>query len=490
MHRQRIIWFAGFMALHLFWACSGAQTARKSWLQQQLIADNWDLMRRQPDLVAGKFRKMAIHPYNYYRGTVRLYLLDMVSATSTAMPSSFGSFETAFVPSVVDPHPENIGSYWTKDGILTADFNDFDGADYLPFHFDVRRLAVGFVICAHVSKAHLEQPSVIDEVATSVVDGYLTQVQVLSTKGKPLQIRPASKMGKILDDLLRRAGEQGKAQEALTEYTEVKDGKRIFRFGEVESSDVPGVIRKVIQPLSQDEWSLLRELMRDYLQRRGITKPKEQGFYVIKGAARRLGAGVSSYPRLRYYVLVEGETLGVGDDVLLEWKEMADPVSLPDYERYPRKTFRNNGERVVWLQTRLQETTTNDRYLGWALVSPMSFRIRQLTKYQKNFDVIRFRDKLADKKWKVEDLLVFARIAGQLLARSHALSNGLDGRPMLPHLDAILKGNEDAFRKETVLFAKTYAAQILADYKQFAGMLQSEGALLGVRAAPVSLGRL
>jgi hypothetical protein len=189
-------------------------------------------------------------------------------------------------------------------------------------------------------------------------------------------------------------------------------------------------------------------------------------------------------------VLIEGETAGTGDDVLLEWKEMADPVSLPGYERYPGKMFRSNGERVVWLQTRLQETTTNDRYLGWALVSPMSFRIRQLTKYQKNFDVMRFRDKLAEKKWQVEDLLIFARLAGQLLARSHALSKGLDDKPMLSHLSAILKANEDAFRKETVLFAKTYTEQILKDYKQFVGMLQSKGALLGVRAAPVSLGRL
>jgi hypothetical protein len=103
---------------------------------------------------------------------------------------------------------------------------------------------------------------------------------------------------------------------------------------------------------------------------------------------------------------------------------------------------------------------------------------------------MRFRDKLAEKKWQVEDLLIFARLAGQLLARSHALSKGLDDKPMLSHLSAILKANEDAFRKETVLFAKTYTEQILKDYKQFVGMLQSKGALLGVRAAPVSLGRL
>lgn len=472
-------------------SCDQGQPPRSAWIQQHLVDDNWLLMRRAPDLVEGKYKKMANHIYNYFRGTVRIYLHDISRPHALSMPTEFGSVASSQVVSVVDPHPENIGTYRSKDGVLTLDFNDFDGADYAPFHFDLRRLAVGFAIGGIVTGLRETNPEVVARALRRVSEGYVEEIKALAAGKAAVQIRWKKGFGTVIDDLFKRADEQGKAKEYLDEYTRLNEGKRELYYGVIEASDIDGVQRKVVEKLRPEEEVLVRRLVADYLIHKGVNTKTAASFYKIKGIARRYGAGVSSYPRFRYYILIEGPTDNVDDDLLLECKEMADLTPVPGTLRLPLKLFRSNGERVVSLQQRMQEFRENDEFLGWGIAAPMSFRIRHLTKYQKGFDILRFQEKFAEGKWKAEDYHVYAYQTGRLLARAHALVPTLqvDANDISQKgLDAIvgaIDGKYDELVEETTTFATAYAKQIEADFASFVELLKSKGPLLGVRSAPI-----
>lgn len=201
----------------------------------------------------------------------------------------------------------------------------------------------------------------------------------------------------------------------------------------------------------------------------------------LKGVSRRLGAGVSSYPVLRFYALIEGPTESLDDDVLLELKEINDPGSLPGLRLYPGLSHRFNAERVVEHQRLLQETTQNDPYLGWAAVGPISFRVRHRTKYQKGVSVGRIVEKLEEGDLVTEDLATLAHTAGRLLARSHALAPTLTGEPGLGVIAQTLNKNPDALAPEIEDFVETYGPLTQADHSRLLSLIDNEGELLGYR---------
>ncbi len=463
------------------WGCTPASTSRESWVQQHLIDDNWYLLERDRSLVAEKFRKMGANLYNYFRGTVRLYLFDSMRAHELASPTAYGTGATMYVASVVDPHPENIGSYFMGFKTLNVDFNDFDGSTYAPYYLDVRRLTVGFLAAALLVKMAQKEPQAYEQLYTRIAEGYVQHFQELK-EGKPaLQIRYRKGFGTIVDDLLKRAGEQGAVGDKLQEYTRLKDGKRVMYLGTIESSDIDGVIRKDMEALSERDTEFVKKLMQSYLQTRLDASTLDHQHFTIKGMAKRLGAGVSSYPRLRYYVLVEGPTNDLRDDMLLEFKEIADASLLPGYQQLAKQNFTSNGERVVLMQRRLQEANNNDIHLGWANIAPMSFRVRHLTSYQKNFATDRFTEKYNEKKWSSKDLLEFALLSGRLLARAHAKAPMLDERPGQEAISAALNKDPQGFVTETATFARRYIEQLQQDYEAFQTLIKERGPLLGYR---------
>ncbi|TNE44548.1 MAG: DUF2252 domain-containing protein [Deltaproteobacteria bacterium] len=463
------------------WGCAPASTSRESWVQQHLLDDNWYLLERDRSLVEEKFRKMAANLYNFFRGTVRLYLFDSMRANELASPTAYGTGATMYVASVVDPHPENIGSYYMGYKTLNVDFNDFDGSTYAPYFLDVRRLTVGFLAAALLAKMDQKEPQVYEQLHARIAEGYVRHIQELK-EGKPaLQIRYRKGFGTIVDDLLKRAGEQGPVGDKLQEYTRLKDGKRVMHLGTIETTDIDGVVRKDMEALSEHEAKFVKKLMQSYLPTRLDAAVVDSKHFAIKGMAKRLGAGVSSYPRLRYYVLVEGPTHDLRDDMLLEFKEIADASLLPGYQQLAKQSFTSNGERVVMMQRRLQEANNNDIHLGWANVAPMSFRVRHLTSYQKNFGTDRFTEKYNEKKWSSQDLLDFAFLSGRLLARAHAKAPMFNERPGQQVITDALSQSPQGFVSETAAFARRYVEQLQQDYQAFQDLRKKRGPLLGYR---------
>jgi hypothetical protein len=363
---------------------------------------------------------------------------------------------------VGDPHPENVGSYLPSDGAPTVDCNDFDGSRRGPYHFDVRRLALGFWVAGAAIELPDEQRR---QMARAAARGYVEQI----AETGEYRIERNSGFGPVVDDLIRRAVRDGNIGEALDEYTVLRGGDRSMFFGTVEEPEVDGVVGDEVTEVPDDERRLLERLLDDYWS--SVVDPPAPPARRILGMSRRLGAGVSSYSLLRWYVLVEGSTEAPDDDVLLEVKEIVDPPALGMIARRPRKQYRVNAHRVVDNQRTLQVTETNDPLLGWAADGQHSFRVRTRTKYQKNVGVDRLGEDLGA-EWDEDDLVFHAEVSGRLLAATHRR-----GSPAAA--DAIAELVDSGFVDETTGFAVDYGRQLLDDHDRFNTLIAEEGALLG-----------
>ncbi|QDG52344.1 DUF2252 domain-containing protein [Persicimonas caeni] len=458
-------------------ACSGEtrHSERAAWLQTTLVEDNLLVIEREPELSAGKFAKMASLPYYYFRGTNAQFYRDLTDADAPFSQTAFGSSAASGVLLMGDPHPENIGTYRSAKGEMNVEFNDFDGARFGPFHFDVRRLGVGFGVAAETMELDTTTRDALIEAAAR---GYVDEIGRMSRGAEPYRVDP-NFPGPILGDLIDGAIKDGDEKEALFEYTRVRDGRRRLFFGAVESPIVEGVIEDELVEVDARERRLVERLVAQYPQT--LVEPQPAGAFELKGVGRRLGGGVASYALLRFYALVEGPTDSRDDDWLLELKEIRDPTAIPRLAELPPRQFDTNAQRVVVAQRRMQIDAKNDPLLGWAASDTLSFRVRHRTKYQKGLDVADIEEGLAEADWDIQHVLRFATIAGRLLARSHAIAPRRDGGDALAAIAATLDGREDAFVDETSTFARSYTDRVMSDYALFVDLLDAEGPLLGAR---------
>lgn len=461
--------------LSLLTACQTEDPGRRAWLQSTLVEDNRALLERAPELTADKFRKMASRPYYWFRGNMAVFVADAGRPGPGFAPSRFTSAESARVLLVGDPHPENLGSFRLADGVMVLEYNDFDAAEHGPFVSDVRRLALGFAVAVAEAGGDAAATAAAAEAA---VRGYRAEIEALAAGEAPVEARRGDDLGKIADDLLRRGARDGDAGEALAEYTRVVDDRRVFFHGDVEPPLAGLVTDRLVAPTSAER-ALVVRLMADYPAT--LVAPYPTSFFTIKDIARRLGAGVSSYPLRRWYVLVEGDTPALDDDRILELKELPDP---PRPDRRPHlapRGFTGNGARVALAQRHLHLTADRDPLLGWAERGAFAARIRERTKYQKGVEVDRIAEKLADRDWDQGDVADFAHLAGRLLARGHAQAPTLDGQPGLGPIAAAIDRDRGGFVTETVDFVMGYHPQVEADFDVFCALVEEEGPWLGYR---------
>jgi uncharacterized protein (DUF2252 family) len=456
--------------------CSQADSSsREGWLRASLIDDNRVDLERSPALVEQKFRKMASNPYLYFRGTNGQFYRDMTGAYQPAYQTSAetGGFDILLVG---DPHPENVGTYRLPNDELVIEFNDFDASTHGPFHFDVRRGALGVFAAAIAIGEDAFPEEQRRALVRRFVEAYVAEIERLDAGGQPSRITRTSGAGTVIDDLFRRARRDGDTREALDEYTRVDNERRVMFYGVVEGPEPDGVIGDEVREVDESARAHVDDIVDRYAATVVNAGDRDADYWALKGVSRRLGAGVSSFPVLRYYVLVEGPTPAVDDDVLLEVKEVRDPAPLPALPLLPRDYFENNGQRGILAQRTLQLQEDSDIHLGWSGSSSQAFRIRERTKYQKNVGVDRMAEKIGEDEWAPDVVFEFSDVMGRLLARTHFQSETRSGEPAGPLVAGAIT---DSFIDETVEVTVEYGAQMRADYDSFAEMLDDVGPRLG-----------
>jgi len=379
---------------------------------------------------------------------------------------------------VGDPHPENYGTYLRDDGVLAMTFNDFDAARYGPYLLDPWRLAVGFEVLAR-SLGPLDGPD--GRLAQEVARGYAAQVLAEVDGGKAeLEVAEGGEILAqcvICADLLRRARRDGEALEILDFYTALEGDTRTLKadtFAPIMLT--PEVIDDDLEPVSTEELAVIIDILAKNAHVNGLKPVAVKG----NGIARLLGKGVSSYPLLRYVVLLEGPTTAASDDILLDIKEAVDSPDITGLLQWPPRIWSCHGERIVEAQRRLQGETW-DVLAGWAEVGRGSFVVQGMSGYQKSARVDRIAEKVREGEWTRGDVEVFARVAGRLLGSAHVRSHRLGGEGAGALIAGVLRGKEEAFSEEVTRFAMDYGDIVVRDWERLVQLRAAYGPWLGAR---------
>ncbi|MBP6628366.1 MAG: DUF2252 family protein [Kofleriaceae bacterium] len=440
-------------ALAVLVACADPADDRAAFLIGQLSEDNWVWSQREPGQVADKLRKMQRTAFDWMRGTTSVYWRDL-TAPGAPWPTTtdLGDAAAAGVLLVGDPHPENLGTFRASDGTIYVDWNDFDAAGYGPYWGDLWRLATAVVIA-------VGQPDEASRraLADRVARAYADEIRGLATGTPATEITAAHP---VLAELIDDAREDGDELDKLDEYAPVRDdGRRELLLGDLEAPGPDGVPEDRLDPVGVEAARWVAEAVARW--RGSAQAPVSAAAATIKDMRRRVGAGVASYPALRYYALLEGETTSLDDDLLLELKETRDGLRL-DVPGYQAAPWRSPGHRVVAAQRTIHARADGDPLLGWADLGALSFRVRDRTGYQRGLDAADLAELAATGD--AAALLDLADVTGRLLARAHARTTTRGGVSAIEVIEPLLFEREDTLAAEVTAFALAYAAQIEADH--------------------------
>ncbi|MGR5989991.1 DUF2252 family protein [Bacillus paranthracis] len=198
---------------------------------------------------------------------------------------------------------------------------------------------------------------------------------------------------------------------------------------------------------------------------------KPEGYFMRKDVVHKQNSGVGSVGRDIFYVLLEGDTAGPADDIVLEVKEQQLPamfaegqLSKEEYNRW----FTSHAER-----TRIATLATGmkvDSYLGTLYTQGRSYSVKKLSPWYHEFESVDFR--------KLSDVEEFVQYAAKAFARMHARAD-LDYNPAyVPHhfaknALAFMKQNPK-FSQQLLQWSETYYHQVIEDYTLFQGLVQSK----------------
>ena len=449
-------------------ACSeAAGEPRTAFLINAISDDNQTWLERAPDALAGKYRKMATRDVDFLRGTAGVYWRDVSSGGPGAAGSVAGDAGGAWLWIVGDAHLENLGTFRGADGVLAVDWNDLDAARFAPWWLDLRRMAVSIALAAD----ELELGSGGDRaMVEAAARAYVEEIARAAAGGERQLVD--DRAGEAVAELLEGAAEAGDEGRALATYTAVRDGQRVMALGDVTPPRDDGVWTDTTIAVDEREATTIAAAVARW--RATTIEPIGADAAAIKGVSRRLGAGVASYAVPRYYVLVEGPTAAVDDDVLLELKEALPAPTLMVHAPPGLPIFTGAGERVVVAQRTLGARIDADPLLGHAEVAPISYRVRERTGYQRGLD-------LADVAHDRAAAIGLATAAGRLLAAAHAFAPvpGDDGARGVDRIAPRLVGRGEALVTETLEQALAGAAVVRDDARRFRAALEEHGPLLG-----------
>jgi uncharacterized protein (DUF2252 family) len=97
---------------------------------------------RLPDLVPLRYGRMVRSPFTFLRGSAALMAFDLADTPTTGIR----------VQACGDCHLLNFGAFATPERNLVFDLNDFDETLPAPWEWDLKRLAVSFLIAGRDSR--------------------------------------------------------------------------------------------------------------------------------------------------------------------------------------------------------------------------------------------------------------------------------------------------------------------------------------------------
>jgi uncharacterized protein (DUF2252 family) len=386
---------------------------------------------RARELIPLRHQRMAVSPWNYYRGAAAVMAADLASQPNSGLT----------VQLCGDAHVLNFGLWATPERNLSFDLRDFDETLPGPFEWDVKRFAASLVVAGRENRV---KPARTAAAVTAGVAAYCRRMRHYATMPE-LDIwydsthvdslvgyfQPADR-GRVSIHIEKQRSRRT-SQGAFAKLTMMANGRPRI------TEDPP--VRVTISDDEQDY--LVDHLLAEY--RLTLQDDRRTLFdrFTPVDVVRQV-VGVGSVGMRVYLVLLEGRT---GADPLFLQVKQAGPSVYEAYTRPSRAV--SHGARVINGKRLMQSAT--DIFVGWGSLHGRDYYVRQF----RDMKIIPTTDLIAPR------LLEFATACGETLARAHARS----GDPMA--IDAYI-GRGPAFVAEIGKFAARYADQNERDYAQLA----------------------
>ncbi|HLX93538.1 MAG TPA: DUF2252 family protein [Puia sp.] len=366
-----------------------------------------------------KYRLMAENAFRFFRGTCHLFYEDLNKTQQLTQ------YPVTWICG--DLHLENFGSYKGDNRLVYFDLNDFDEAILAPASWELSRMATSIFVGFETLGIELQE-------ATQMCRHFTQVYSTTLAKGKSRYIEPQTAKG-IVRDFLDRVRER-RIKVILRQRTVRKKGQIKFNFDKVRLFKVePSLKGKLIEFINN--W---------------LVKNDRTGFEILDGGFRIAGTGSIGVKR---YVFLLRKTENTKKYLFLDMKQ-AMASSLAPYADVQQPQWSGNAQRVVAVQQRMQNVSP--ALLGAAQFNDESYAIKEMQPTADKIDFMVIRNRFNSISRVIEDMAV-------LTASAQLRSAGRQGSAIADELIAF--GKDATWQKPLIEYAKSYAAQVKKDYRDF-----------------------
>ena len=391
-------------------------------------------------LVPLRYARMAQTPFGFFRGSAIVQAADLSASPVSGI----------VVQLCGDCHLANFGGFGTPERNLIFDINDFDETFPGPWEWDVKRLAVSFVLAAR----HRNFPEAVaaDAVEAAVASyrrrsneyAEMSALDVWYTQIDFEHLRRFFRRNAIAMAGLRQAETLAprRTSEALfPKLTTIENGRATI-------VDNPPLVYHFHAYAEQWDASI-RAFFERYRQSMPDDRKRLFDRYRFQDIAIKVVGIGSVGTRCTIALFLSDET----DPLFLQAKEARRSVLEPPHAT---SRFAHQGQRVAVGQRLMQ--AASDIFLGWAEIpQSQDYYVRQLRDMKVSADVDVFgRQALVD----------YATMCGWALARAHAKAG--DAATVAGYV-----GRSDRFDRAMVRYARAYADQVERDYAAFLKAIRS-----------------
>lgn len=392
---------------------------------------------RIPELVPIRYGRMARSPFTFLRGSAALMAHDLAALPSTGVK----------VQACGDCHLLNFGAFATPERNLVFDLNDFDETLPAPWEWDLKRLAVSFVIAGRDNRLSDEANHGAVLACVRAYREHLRECSRLRPLDVWYQRLDAETLIKAAPDAKARKFRRQVADRARDRVTENLFPKiTTLVDGRHRLVDQPPNLFHVADPGFEEG---VHEAAADYRESLSDERRVLLDRYRLEDVALKV-VGIGSVGTRCYIGLLFSED---GHPLILQFKEAVRSVLEP---YAGRSAYANQGQRVVVGQRLMQ--SSSDIFLGWVRGRRgYDFYVRQLRDMKMSVPLDGFS---------AVRLKRYAQICGWTLARAHAKSG--DAATISGYL-----GKSGVFDQALATFAVAYADQTEKDHAALAKAIAS-----------------
>jgi len=382
---------------------------------------------RVAGLVPIRHHRMAVSPWNYYRGAAAVMAADLASRPHSGL----------MVQLCGDAHVLNFGLWATPERNLSFDLRDFDETLPGPFEWDVKRFAASLVVAGRENQV---KPKRVATAVTAGVEAYCRYMRQYAAMPELDIWYDGMRVDRLISYF--EPADRGRASIHIEKKRKRRTSRGAFTKLTEMARGRPRITEEppVRVTVSDDEQAhLVDHLLAGY--RLTLQEDRRSLFdrFTVADAVRQV-VGVGSVGMQVYLVLLEGRT--GADPLFLQVKQAGPSV----YEAHIQPSRHpGHGERVISGKRLIQSAT--DIFAGWGSLHGKDYYVRQF----RDMKIIPKTDLIAPR------LAEFATACGATLARAHART----GDPMA--IDAYI-GNGATFAAAIGRFARLYADQNERDH--------------------------